>query len=265
MATSKKSCNGSSKTCSPIEAPDPKKLDDCLFFKRLGFNLSAEQRYFRDAIYNPGIDIVFCNAKAGSGKTTIAIATACLMVECGLYDKILYCFALNNGFQNTIGLLPGNIEDKESSFYEPCLQALIQCGYQPEKVVRELNPEGCKNDSMFVSCRSHTFLRGTNIDERTILIIDEAQNFYLDELKKVLTRAKEGAKIVVIGHSGQNDIINHPEYSGFTAYINHFEGKDHTATCQLTENFRGWVSDWADQLDIEKARENARGKRILHS
>ena len=245
-------------TITQMDSPDPKKLDDCIFFKRLGFKMSDEQKKLRDAIYNPNIDIVFCNAKAGSGKSTIAIATACLMVECGLYNNILYCFSLNNGFQNSLGLLPGGVEDKEANFYEPCLQALVQCGYQPEKTVKELNPEGCKNDSMFVSCRSHTFLRGTNIDEKTILIVDEAQNFYLDELKKVLTRVKDGAKVIVLGHSGQNDIVAHPEYSGFESYIEHFKDKERVAICQLTQNFRGGVSEWADNLDIEKARKIAR-------
>ena len=241
-----------------IDSPDPKKLDEITFFKRLGFELSDEQKQLRDAIYDPNIDIIFVNAPAGTGKSIVSIATACLMVECGKYNKIQYCFSLNNGFQNTLGLIPGNVEDKEASFYEPCLQALVTCGYQPEKVVKELNPEGLKAGTAFVSCRSHTFLRGTNIDNDTILIIDEAQNFYLDELKKVLTRVKDGAKVIVIGHSGQNDIVSHAEYSGFVPYIEHFKGKPRVAICELTQNFRGWVSKWADELDINKARNNAR-------
>ena len=176
-------------------APDPKKLDDCTFFKRLGFELSEEQKKFRDAIYNPNIDIVFCNSVAGTGKTTLAVATSCLMIECGLYDDIVYCFSLNNGFQQSIGLLPGSIEDKESSFYEPCLQALVACGYHPDKCVKELNPEGEKAGTAFISCKSHTFMRGTNIGERTILICDESQNMYADELKKILTRVKDERKM----------------------------------------------------------------------
>ena len=238
-------------------APDPKKLDECTFFQRLGFELSEEQKAFRNAIYDPNIDIVFCNARAGSGKTTIALATACLMHEFGLYESIIYCFSLNNGYQNILGLLPGGVTDKESSFYDPCIQALITCGYQPEKVIKELNPEGDKNGSAFVSCKSHTFLRGTNI-ENSVLILDETQNFYLDEIKKVLTRVKDNTKVVVMGHSGQNDIISNPEYSGFVPYIEHFKEKPRVAICELTQNFRGWVSDWADQLDVDKARRAAR-------
>lgn len=252
MSTTKKNVS------TKLEAPDPKKLDSITFFSRLGFDLSDEQKKLRDAIYSPDIDIIFVNAPAGTGKTLIAVSTACLMVECGLYSKILYCFSLNNGFQTSLGLIPGSVEDKESSFYEPCLQALVSCGYQPEKVVKELSVDGGKSGTAFVSCRSHTFLRGTNIDRDTILIVDEAQNFYLDELKKVLTRVKDGAKVIVIGHSGQNDIIAHSEYSGFVPYIEHFKDKPRTAICELTQNFRGWLSKWADELDVPKARAIAR-------
>lgn len=77
-----------------FDAPDPKKLDECTFFKRLGFELSDEQKKLRDAIYDPDIDIVFVNSPAGTGKSVVSVATACLMVECKLYDEILYCFSL---------------------------------------------------------------------------------------------------------------------------------------------------------------------------
>lgn len=230
----------------------PQTLADSTFFKRLSFNLSEEQIKFRDAIYNPNNKIIFVNARAGSGKTTIAMATACCMIEYGLYDQILYCFSLNNGFQNSLGLLPGGQQDKEMAFYEPCLQALVECGYFPDKVVKELIPEGASGVQSFVSCRSHTFLRGTNIDSRTILILDECQNFYTDEIKKVLTRVKDGAKVIVIGHSGQCDIISHPERTGFVPYLEWFEGREGVEVCELKENYRGWVSRVADDFDIEK-------------
>lgn len=230
----------------------PQTLNDSTFFKRLSFDLSEEQIKFRDAIYNPNNRIIFVNARAGSGKTIVALATACCMVEYGLYDQILYCFSLNNGFQNSLGLLPGGQQDKEMAFYEPCLQALIECGYFPEKTVKELGLDGTENSQAFVSCRSHTFLRGTNIDSRTILILDECQNFYIDEVKKVLTRVKDGAKVIVIGHSEQCDIISHKERTGFVPYLEWFEGREGAEVCELKENYRGWVSRVADDFDIEK-------------
>ena len=245
-----------------IDAPDPSKLDECTFFKRLGFKLSDEQKKFRDAIYNPNKDIIFCEARSGSGKTTIAVATACLMVECGLYDNIMYCFSTSGGVFEKNGILRGTIEHKDSGFYEPCMQALITCGYQPDKCIMELNPEGAKNGSAFVSCRSHAFLRGTNISERTILIIDEFQNFYLDEAQKTLTRVKDGTKVIVIGQEKQCDLLKHPEYSGFIPYMELFRNKERASICELTLNFRGWVSELADSLDVEKARMLARRRQL---
>lgn len=243
--------NKPKQTVQKIDAPDPKRLDECMFFSRLGFELSEEQKKFRDAIYDPSVKMVIVNAKSGSGKSTIAVATACLMVECGLYDNIFYCFSTNNGARESLGFLPGTIEEKEQSFYDPCLQALVACGYDPQKVVKELNPEGDKAGTTFVSCRSHAFLRGTNIDDRTILILDETQNNYWDEIKKILTRIKDGAKVIMIGHVGQIDIQKHPENSGFRAYINLFKNDPTVRVCQLTKNFRGHISEVADTMNAE--------------
>lgn len=230
----------------PKDAPET--LKNSGFFRRLSFKLSDEQKEFRDAIYNKENKIIFVNAKAGSGKSTIAIATACAMVEYGIYDEILYCFSLNNNFQSILGLLPGGIEDKERAFYEPCIEAVVECGYFPDRVIKELSEKG----DGFISCKSHTFLRGTNIGDRSILIIDEAQNFYADELKKVLTRVKDGAKVIVIGHDGQCDLIKNRNHSGFIPYIKWFKGRPGVAVCKLTENHRGWVSRIADEFDINK-------------
>jgi predicted ribonuclease YlaK len=144
------------------------------------------------------------------------------------------------------------------AFYEPCLQALVECGYFAEKTVKELVPEGADKSQAFVSCRSHTFLRGTNIDSRTILILDECQNFYIDEVKKVLTRVKDGAKVIVIGHNEQCDIISHKERSGFVPYLEWFKGREGAEICELKENYRGWISRVADDFDLEKLK--VRGK-----
>ena len=244
-------------TTTTFDAPDPKRLDECTFFKRLGFELSDEQKKLRDAIFSPDKDIIIVNAKAGSGKTLISMATAILLVECGRYDNILYCFSMSGGVFDKMGFLPGAVEEKERGFYEPCEDALIACGYQPEKCIMELNPEGKKSGTAFVSCRSHAFMRGINIGERTVLILDESQNFYIDELKKALTRVKDGAKVIVLGHTGQVDIVKHPEYSGFSAYIDLFKDYDRCAVCELTQNFRGWISRLADSLDIDKFRQEA--------
>lgn len=231
----------------PLEIPGT--LEKLGFFRRLNFKFSKEQKVFRDAIYNFDNKIVFCNAKAGTGKTTVAVATACAMVELGLYDGIVYIFA-PVGYEN-VGLLPGTIEDKTSVFLDPLCQALIECGYQPEKHIRQLNKDLSTAPDIFIDALPHTFMRGINFENK-IVIIEEAQNFYTDELKKVLTRIKDSCKTIVIGHDQQCDLYKHPENSGFIPYIQWFANQSYCEICVLTENFRGQVSRHADDLKIHR-------------
>lgn len=236
------------------KATQAKATDKRRKYDRLGISLVEKlpDKYDMRCIYVENSDHLYLtNDFIVTHNTTIAVATACLMVECGLYDNIFYCFSTNNGARESLGFLPGTIEEKEQSFYDPCLQALVACGYDPQKVVKELNPEGDKAGTTFVSCRSHAFLRGTNIDDHTILILDETQNNYWDEIKKILTRIKDGAKVIMIGHVGQIDIQKHPENSGFRAYINLFKNDPAVRVCQLTKNFRGHISEVADTMNTE--------------
>ena len=65
----------------PIKPQALETLDNNPFY---GIQCDEYQKKFRDAIWNPEKLIVFCNAKAGTGKTTIAAATANLLCEYGL-------------------------------------------------------------------------------------------------------------------------------------------------------------------------------------
>ena len=65
----------------------PRKLDDDIFY---GLDLDDDQKHFRDAIWNLEKIAIICNSKAGTGKTTIALGVANLLVQYGLYDKIVY-------------------------------------------------------------------------------------------------------------------------------------------------------------------------------
>ena len=88
-----------SKQNNKIEAP--KDLNDSLFY---GLELDNEQKIFRDAIWDEEHLIVFCNAKAGTGKTLIATATANLLVQYGRYDGIVYISSPTQ--EEKLGFLP---------------------------------------------------------------------------------------------------------------------------------------------------------------
>ena len=58
----------------------------------------------------------------------------------------------------------------------------------------------------------------------------------------------------MIGHDGQNDLINNPERAGVVPYLKWFENDERTAVCQLSKNYRGWISQHADKLTMNLAK-----------
>lgn len=148
-----------------------------------------------------------------------------------------------------MGYLPGDADTKIAPYCEPFYQAAYKIGLDVDRFVKS-DIINVKEGTGYIELCSHTFLRGVNFENK-VVIIDEAQNMYRDELKKVLTRCHDSCKTIVIGHTGQCDL--HPstrESSGFQVYIDHFKSQPFAEICSLTKNYRGLVSSWADRINM---------------
>lgn len=213
--------------------PLPK--DNMLF----GFaeKLTDEQRIYVDSIFDNQLTIV--NAKSGTGKTTLAVACAKLIGK-----PLVYTFSPVE--EGALGFTPGSVEEKESKYFQPLLDALIEIREDPRFAIKsEKNPD-LINEGAWITAKSHTFVRGTNIKDST-LIIDEAQNFTRGELKKLLTRVHSSTNVIIIGHDKQIDLKD-PKKSGFVPYLEHFADEPYCKTVELTKNFRGELAQKADDL-----------------
>lgn len=220
----------------------PETLDNHQFY---GLKLDDEQKIFRDAIWSDKTPVVFCNAKAGTGKTLIAAATANLLVQYHKYNGIVYIAA--PVMESKQGFLKGSLEEKSIPYFEPFYEALTSIGVNINTAICD-DYENDKFGTSYIKCLTNTFLRGCNFENK-VIIVDESQNNYFDELKKILTRVHDNCKLIVIGHSKQCDILHNPERSGFEKYLNHFSKDERCAVCQLTQNHRGWISSYADELE----------------
>lgn len=209
-----------------------------------GLHLDEEQLAFANAIWNPDIDIVLVDSVAGTGKTSIAVGVANLLVHYGFFDELIYIMSPYG--ERKQGWLPGTITEKSSVYFEALYQALVDCNVNINTAINTESMSNQKNGTGFVTCITDTFLRGSNLNN-AVIIVDEAQNFTLPQLRKVLTRVGKNAKVVVIGHVLQCD-LDDPASSGFAAYIKHFEGRDRVAVCKLTSNYRSWISRCADEI-----------------
>lgn len=209
---------------------------DSLFFG-YGPKLTEEQRVYVDSIFDNKVTIV--NAKAGTGKTTLAVAAAKML------GKPLY-YTFGTVEEDVLGFTPGDVEEKEAKYITPLIDALQEIREDPRLAIRrESNPDFI-NAEAWVTAKSHVFMRGTNIKGAT-LIIDESQNMTRGELKKVLTRVHSDVTVIMIGHDGQND-LDDPHKSGFVPYLEHFRDEPYAQVCELTVNFRGEISQHADKL-----------------
>lgn len=220
----------------------PKSLRNEPFY---GLELDEDQINFAEAIWNPENLIVFANACAGSGKTTIAIGVANMLVQYGMYDGIIYVVAPVQ--EEKSGFLPGDPDQKTQVYATPLYTALVKLGINPYTAVNQESISNQKNGTGYIDCVSHLWTRGDTFENK-IVIVEESQNFYKDELKKVLTRVADNSKTIVIGHTGQCDLYHYPERSGFAPYIDHFKHESYAQICTLTKNYRGKVSTHADKL-----------------
>lgn len=226
----------------------PVDLTEHIFY---GLILDEDQKRFRDAIWNSEKIAVICNSKAGTGKTTIALGVANLLYSYGLYNGI--CYIISPTQEQRQGFLPGDLSSKTEPYMQPLVDALLTLGINPDSaIISENNMQSLKNGTAYIEFKADTYLRGVNFENK-VVIIDEAQNFYFDDLKKTLTRMHDNCKIIVIGHTDQCDIYKKPERTGFGPYLKAFnECKDNRIeVCELKTNHRGWFSNFCDNVNLE--------------
>lgn len=183
---------------------------------------------------------VFCEAKAGTGKTVLAVLAGAYEVEKGTYKKIIY---IRNAVPvRNQGFVKGDPEDKDLPYLAPFIDALDLVRPGTYEVMKERGQaEG------FTS----SYVRGTTWED-SFIIIDEVQNFDMHELRTVLTRVGNGSKIVVIGSKRQVDNKQVKRFKGllpFEVYMLHFRGDARIAFHELRTVYRSWFADLADNID----------------
>lgn len=221
----------------------PETLDEHLFW---GIVPDDEQKKFIDAVWKREKKLFFVDSIAGSGKTLISTALGALMVKYGLYDKIIYV-TFPGIYEKSQGFLPGDLLTKSEPYFSPLYDALVTIGELPDHVCNT-SEKAVENGTAYIECAVSTYMRGININN-AFVIIDEAENADLHTLAKVLSRINDDCLTIVIGHSGQCDMVDKTK-SGFSACID-YNIKHHPDFCEsfrLTKNHRGFVSGYADLM-----------------
>ena len=158
-------------------------------------------------------DLVFAVGPAGTGKTYVAIALAVRALKNREIKRIILTRpAVEAG--ERLGFLPGDLKDKLDPYLQPLYDALGDM--IPHRKLSEFMADGT------IQIAPLAYMRGRTLD-RACVILDEAQNTNMGQLKMFLTRMGCNAKFIVTGDATQVDLPNKSD-SGLLKGISLVEG-----------------------------------------
>jgi phosphate starvation-inducible PhoH-like protein len=170
----------------------------------------AQGRYL-DALASH--DLVFGAGPAGTGKTFLAVAHGAGLLLRGEVDRLIVTRpAVEAG--ERLGFLPGDMNEKVDPYMAPVWEALNDI-LGADQVRR-------RRDKGEIEVAPIAFMRGRTLNH-AFVIVDEAQNASRLQMKMVLTRLGEGARMAVTGDPTQVDLLN-PADSGLSHAIGLLEG-----------------------------------------
>ncbi|MBR1928755.1 MAG: PhoH family protein [Paludibacteraceae bacterium] len=141
-------------------------------------------------------DLLFAIGPAGSGKTYTAIALAVRALKNRQVRKIVLSRpAVEAG--EKLGFLPGDMREKIDPYLQPLYDALEDM--LPEQKLREYMDRGV------IQIAPLAFMRGRTLND-AVVILDEAQNTTIQQIKMFLTRLGMGSKMIVTGDLTQVDL-----------------------------------------------------------
>ncbi|GAB4521989.1 MAG: PhoH family protein [Parvularculaceae bacterium] len=168
--------------------------------------------------------LIMALGPAGTGKTYLAIAKAVQALESGSVARIVLSRpAVEAG--ESIGFLPGDMEEKLSPYLRPLYDALSD--RMSSKKLKSLLAEGA------IEIAPIAFMRGRTLNN-SFVVIDEAQNCTYGQLKMLLTRLGWHSTMVVTGDPDQTDLP--PELSGLSDVADRLEASDSFSVVRMTEN-----------------------------
>ncbi len=170
-------------------------VDDALKCKKINIKpVTKSQKTFIQSMFLN--DLIFGLGSAGTGKTYLAVASAMYCLEQGFVKKIFLARpAIEAG--EKLGFLPGDLAEKVNPYLQPIYDALNEIAGQSqvnkllEKNIIEIVPLA--------------YMRGRTLND-AFIILDEAQNTTIAQMKMFLTRIGFRSKTVVTGDLSQTDL-----------------------------------------------------------
>ena len=198
-------------------------------------NRNKEQAFSLDLLFDDRIKLLTLVGPSGTGKTLLALGAALEQLR-GLgtlprYDKLIVTKPVQ-AVGKDIGFLPGTLEEKMEPWIAPIrdnLNFLMDARRNRPRRKRQGAKQDDSDDNLYLNLMQRpglieiTFIRGRSIPN-AFIIIDEAQNLSMHELKTIITRVGDGTKIVLTGDIEQIDNVHVDAFTnGLTYAVERFK------------------------------------------
>jgi PhoH-like ATPase len=206
---------------------------------------NKEQNFAMDLLLNEEIKLVTISGRAGGGKTLLSVACGLQKaIEDTAYNKVLVSRPIMP-MGKDLGYLPGTLEEKIGPWMQPIVDSvefLMGLGKTEKRSGRSYEE---LVDMGMIAVEPLTYIRGRSIPNQ-FMIVDEAQNLTMHEVKTILTRAGEGTKIIL---TGDPDQIDSPyidsESNGLSYILNKFRDQKIAGHITLQKGERSILAELA--------------------
>ena len=167
--------------------------------------------------------MVFASGPAGSGKTFLAIAESLRLLLSHKVSSIILTRPVVEAGES-LGFLPGDLQDKINPYIRPLYDAMNSL--LPRDTVKRLSENG------IIEVAPLAYMRGRTLSDAAV-VLDEAQNTTVEQMKMFLTRMGENTKMFITGDRTQTDLPRKIP-SGFVNALNILGNVEGVSVVELT-------------------------------
>lgn len=201
---------------------------------------NKEQSFAVDALMHPDIPLVTLTGIAGSGKTFLTLMAAMDGAMTKKYSRIIISRSIQT-VGNDLGFLPGDLNEKMDPWLAP-----IKDNFQT--MFNDITYFETMKDKGQIEVAPLAFIRGRSFNE-SFVIVDEAQNATVHELKTLITRVGKGSKIVLLGDTDQIDTPYIDKVSnGLSIIVDRFKNTELSAHVHIPHGQRSNLATLASNL-----------------
>ena len=203
---------------------------------------NKEQKFAVEALLRSDIELVTLTGIAGSGKTYVALMAGLDGIQEGRYNRIIISRSLQPVGKD-LGYLPGNIDEKMAPWLAPVMD-----NFRTMMGDRDLTYFEMMMGRGELEVAPLAYIRGRTFND-SYVIVDEAQNATVHELKTIITRVGKNSKIVLLGDTDQIDTPYIDRLSnGLSIVVHKFRNHVEAAHIQLVKGQRSNIASIASEI-----------------